>query len=352
MKAVIKIITLLSLTTCYNQVTNNPSISNNNNPTEQKQYPAKELIALLDSIGQLNPGIWVEKLSFKVDSSLNNQTKLNKRLSPADFQKLKKAAFEKEMDIEFAKQIFPEIKIDGSLGDHLIDNKFPIGFYSFNTNNKEFKEFAISIGNDSGLTWKNDVYFFHSENIIAKHTIFHRYGLNLKHFNDKENRTVIYYNVNYESGSGIWWHQFNFYAYEKNQLVPVLTEIQNINLQYPWGIRAYGIKSEIVNKKPLQIKFVYNNQFPDPTATHTEFINDSTTITYLINKQNKKFIPDYTDSKQNKNQLLSYFPSNNELLFVNSNYNLFKKGLNGSNQVMRKAILNYLNELKNSLETQ
>lgn len=350
MKWIIIVIALLKFTTCNSQADHNQSVSKNSNPTEQKQYSERELIALLDSVGQLNPGNWAKELLFMVDSTLNNQAKLNNRLSPADFQKLKKATFEKEIDIEFAKQIFPGIELDSSLLEHLIDGKFPIGFYSFDKNEKEFKEFAISIGYDSGLTWKNDVYFFNTDKIISKHSIFHRYGLDLKHFKDKENRTVIYYKVNYGSGSGTWWHQFNFYTFENGQLVPVLTEIQNINLQYPWGIRAYWIESEIVNERPLQIKFVFNNQFFNTHAVPTEFINDSTVVTYTIDKQSRKFIPQYTGSIQNKNKLLSYFHSDTELLFVNSNYNLFKKELNGSDQVKRKAILNYLNELKNGLE--
>lgn len=349
MKWIIIIITLLKFTTSNSQTDHNQSDSKNSNPKEQKQYSERALIALLDSIGQLNPGTWEKELLLMVDSTLNNQAKLNNRLSKANFQTLKKAAFEKEIDFQFAKQIFPGIELDNSLLQHLIDGKLPIGFYSFNKKEKDFKEFAISIGN--GLTWKNDVYFFNADEIISKHSVFHRYGLDVKHFKDKENRTVIYYKVNYGSGSGTWWQQFNFYAFENGQLVPALTEIQNINLQYPWGIRAYWIESEIVNEKPLQIKFTYNNQFFNANAAPTEFINDSTVITYIIDKQSRKFIPQYTGSKQNKNKLLCYFHSDTELLFVNSNYNLFKKELNSGNLVKRNAILNYLSDLKNGLKS-
>jgi len=165
--------------------------------------------------------------------------------------------------------------------------------------------------------------------------------------------------VNYGSGTGIWWHQYNFYRYNKDQLVPILTEIQNINLQYPWHIlRTYWIEAEIVSKKPLQLKFVYDNQFYDMSETGSEildepridFIRDSTIVTYYIDKQSGKFIPDFSGTRLNKNKLLSYFHTADELLFVNVHYDLLKNKLNENDTIMRKAILNYLNDLKNDLE--
>jgi len=356
MKQTIIFIILLGLTTCKIQTTKNQSVSTENDSTEVVQYSESELISFLDSIGKLNPNSWVEELLFMVDSTLNNQAIFNHELTVQQFEKLKKAVKEELIDFDFAKQIFPKLEVDTTEWR----DKLPIEFHSFDKSETNFEKFAILIGYGGGFSWDNDVYFFYKRKVIAKHSIYHRYGLDLKHFKDENNQTIIFYKVNYQSGSGIWWHQFNFYRYNDDQLFPILTEIQNINLQFPWSIRGYWIESKIVNERPLQIKFVYNNQFYDGSEIDVpwdfptrDFINDSTIVTYRIDTQSGKYIPDFNGTKQNRNKLTSYFLSDKEQLFANAHYDLFKKKLNEKNDtIMRNAILNYLNDLKNGLEKQ
>ena len=345
-------ITLLGLTACNNQTINKQIVTASNdsiNSIKTIQYSENELFSLLDSIGNLNQDSWTKKNKFIVDSILHNQIKLNNKLSPTDFNELKVTVNEGVINLDLAKRIFPQLEIDSSFTANLEKNKLPINFYSFDNNHKDFNEFAILIGYDDGLSWNNEVYFFKSDKVIAKHKIFHRYGLELKHFKNELNETIIYYKVNYDSGSGIWWHQFNFYLYEKDELLPTLTEIENINLQFPWSIRAYRIESTILDTIPLKIKFVFNNQFTDTLGNQIDFINDSTEIKYKFDINKKIYEPQFRDIKLNELKLLTYFLADNELLFVNINYNLFKKELNSNDQVKRKAILDYLNELKNGL---
>lgn len=251
--------------------------------------------------------------------------------------------------MDFAKQIFPELESDSSSIANPENDSLIINFYSFDKKETNFNEYAISIDNDDGFFWSNDVYFFKSDKIISKHKIFHRYGLELEHFKNEINETVIYYKVNYGSGTGIWWHQFNFYQYDKDALLPILTEIENINLQYPWSFRSYWIESIILNTNPLTIKFVYDNQFTDSLGNQFDFINDSAEVKYNYNTKNKIYEPEFRGNKLNKLKLLTYYFADNELLFVNINYELFKKELNSKDQVKRQAILNYLNDLKNAL---
>ena len=359
MKRIIKytilFIILLGLTT--------PLVATENDTTKIIQYSENELIAFLDSIGQLNPDAWVEELSFMVDSTLYNQKTLNKELTTSDFEKLKKAVKDGFIDTAFALQIFPELEFDTLLMVDENNSKLAIEFYSFDEKKEDFKEFAILIGYGNGLFMESDVYFFHNKKIIAKHSIFYRYELELKHFKDENNNTVIYYNVCYSSGTGIWWFQLNFYRYNNDQLQPVFTEIQNINLQFFTAFRVYNIQSEIVNERPLQLKFVYEDLFFSsyeedrdlfvfPTIS---FIKDTTIVTYHIEKQSGKFIPDFSNSKLNRNKLLSYFlgyveNADSEIPFINAHYELFKNGLRGNDPILHDAILNYLNEIKNALE--
>jgi hypothetical protein len=352
MKWTIIFIALIWLSACKNRTDKKqlvPADSDTAQIAQDIRYSENELITLLDSIGKLNPITWVEKLTFLVDSTLKNQIKLNNNLSPTDFQRLKSTLRNREIDLDFAKRILPNLELDSNMAD-FESNKLTIGFYSFDRNTEEFNEFAISIGYDGGLSWNNDIYFFKSSKVIAKHKVFHRYGLELKHFKNENKETVIYYKVNYGSGTGIWWHQFNFYRYDNENLLPALTEIENINLQYPWSIRAYWIESTILKTSPLKLKFVFNNQLTDSLDNQVELINDSTEVTYNFDKQQKQYVPVFADTKLNALKLLTYFHADNELLFVNTNYDLFKKELNSKDQAKRQAILNYLNQLLNGLK--
>jgi len=350
MKWILIFIVLFSLSACKNKTDKELLVSSGKDANRTIQYTEKELISFLDSIGKLNPNNWSETLLSIVDSTLYNQTNLNYKLTVSDFKKLKSTVKNGKIDLDFAKRIFPEIKLDSSLLNNLENNKLPISFYSFDKKENDFNEFAVSIGYDDGFSWSNDIYFFKSNKVIARHKIFHRYGLELKHFKNETNKTIIYYKVNYGSGTGIWWNQFNFYLYDKDKLIPTLTEIENVNLQFPWSIRAYWIKSTILKTKPLKFKFVFNNQFVDTLGHQIEFINDSTEVEYNFDTQKKIYKPIFSNTKLNRLKLLTYFQANNELLFVNTNYELFKKELNGRDLVRRQAILNYLNELKNGLK--
>ena len=350
MKLTVIIIFLLTLTVTGSRTFRASSVSAKDYPAESLHFQVNDLVSFLDSVAGINPDPWAEELSFMTDSTLNYQTDLNHILSRSEFEQLKIAVRHNNIDIDLVKRVFPKLKTDSILLQTLTDNRLPIHFYSFDEHDEDFREYAILIGYDDGLSWINDVYFFYGDRIIAKHNIFHRYGLDIKHFKDENNRTVIYYKVNYGSGTGIWWNQFNFYGYDRGRLVPVLTEIQDINLQYPWGYRAYRIESDIISERPLRFKFIHNIRFADSTAAETDFIADSAVVAYYVDVQSGKFIPDFKNTGLTRNRLLSYYHSDKELFFVNSYYDLFKHGLYGKDHAKRGAILYYLSELKSRLE--
>ncbi|MCL2074397.1 MAG: hypothetical protein FWH18_10770 [Marinilabiliaceae bacterium] len=367
-KLVTFIILLIILVSCQNQSAKK-SVLTENDPEQENEkvdkienlenenrpyitYSEFELRLFLDSIGQLNPDLLAKGMTKKVDSVLNNQTTLNHELSTADFEKLKTASKEQLIDIDFAKKIFPNFQFDSDLRKFRQDKKIPIEFYSFDKNEYDFNEFVISIRTDFG---KGDVYFFRNKKIIAKHAVYYRYHLDLKHFKDENNQTVIYYKLFYESGSGICWIQFNFYKYQNDKITPLLTEIHDITYQWLYP-RMVSIKSTIVNERPLQLQFVYENHFCDPTSDENvvfdcpriEFIKDSTIVTYNIDTQSGIYVPNFTGTKLDRNKLLSYFLINeSHFLFVNTHYNLFSDGLNSKDDKLRNAILIYLNQLKN-----
>ncbi len=304
----------------------------------------RELEELLDAVGKLQPQIWVNDLSRMVDSTFMNQTNLNHTVSTSDFEALKVALQSNKISYELAETIFPNLHVAALDPDYPQERKIHIQLYSFDKEKSDFKHFAIAIGQD--IVSQNLLYFFHENKVIACHDIYHRYGLEIQHFRNELNETIVYYKVNFESGTGIWWHQFNFYRYENDELKPALTELQNINQQFPWNLRAFWIESTILSSNPLTFKFVFNNQFTDSLGNPMDFINDSTMVTYYFNRTTKMYEPDFKDDKLSRMKLLTYYLADNELLFVNVYYDVFKKALKSQNRLLKQAVLNYLAELK------
>lgn len=320
-----------------------------NNDSENKKqiiYSDKQLELFLDSIGELNTQPLLDKIGFYSDSIFKSHLQLSKIIPLPDFNKLRKAINSKEISIETAKRIFGDIQIDSTF---IEKGTIPLTLYSFDKLKKELYEFAICLGYPE-VSSGCDLYFFKSNKIISKHSIYHRYGLELKHYRDSDEKTVIYYKENYESGSGIWWFNFYFYKYYDDKLIPVLNELENGNLQSPWGLRVLWLESFVQKTNPLTIKMVYYQQLPDTTNpdTRPKIINDSTIVTYNWDEKSKTFNGNYGKSKISKAQIYSYYLEDNEILFINSYYKTLKSSLLDKDK--RKLTLNYLNEIKNYYE--
>lgn len=314
------------------------------NPQKVKiQFSDLQLENYLDSIGNLPSQKWIDQASYFSDSIYRNQLSLSDTLSGDDFKKLQKAIRSKTIDLPFARKIFRDLAIDSI---NLKKDKLPLTLLSFDTYKYQFNEFAIYVGNlyDSEIC---ELYFFKSNTIISKHKIYYRYGLSLDHYKDADGKTVVYYKENYESGTGIWWYNLYFYKYADNKIIPILNELENSNLQYPWHIRVLRLESYILKTNPLTIKMVYSQELPDTTNNLHSIINDSTIIQYNWNEQRKTLEGDYSKSKLSRAQLITWYLTDNELLFINSFHTTLRNKLKDS-LIIREATLKYLNEVKNA----
>jgi hypothetical protein len=317
-----------------------------NNPQKEKiQFSDLQLENYLDSIGKLPSQKWIDQASYFSDSIFRNQLSLSDTLSAFDFKKLQKAIKSKTIDLPFARKIFRDLAIDSI---NLKKDKLTLTILSFDKHKYDFNEFAIYIGN-SYDTEICELYFFKSNTIISKHKIDYRHGLSLDHYKDTDGKTVVYYKENYESGSGIWWYNMYFYKYVDNKIIPILNELENSNLQYPWHIRVLRLESTILKTNPLTIKMVYSQELPDTTNNLHSIINDSTVIQYNWNEQTKALEGNYSNSKLSRAQLITWYLTDNELLFINSFHNVLKKKLKDS-LLLREATLKYLNEVKNTIQ--
>jgi hypothetical protein len=323
-----------------------------NHESDYVQYNTSQLISFLDSVGKLPTQPLADKASFFADSIFNNQVQLNQTVSAKNFIKLKNAAVRGFIDIETAKTIFQNNRIDSicSNDSFIAERKkgmIPLVFYSFDKNKGVFNEFAICLG-DPERCENAYIYFFKGSKIISKQYGYNNYGLGLNHYKDIDGRTVVYYRIRFVSGSGTWWHQFLFYKYSGDSLVPVLTELQNGNMQSGgMGNRVLWLESFVEKTNPLTIKMVYYDQLPDTTKDDfgPMFIQDSTAVQYLWDAKSNKLIGQYSQSKLTKAQVLSYNLEDNDLLFINTHFKALKESLIDTTK--KKLTLRYLNFVKN-----
>jgi hypothetical protein len=326
------------------------SISNDSVIIKSTNYSTTTLIHFADSIAEINPEIWESKIIQLPDSIFKSQKDLAVELQKKDFSELMDGCKKGALNTDFIKRIFPDFRLDSAnYAEDILKGYLPISYYSFDDNKYEFKNFAIVLGY-TALSWECKVFFFSNNLMISEHNVFHRYGLDLRHFKNSNGNTVCYYRQNFQSGSGIWWFNNNFYMFEDNKLIPVLDELQEANLQYPWSIRSYWLRSSIEQFNPLTIKFVYYNEFPDPSNSYPiKVIDDSTIVEYNWDKSSKQYIPDFSKSEQNRFKILTYYLVDNELLFINSHCNLLKELINGDDSLKRQITFSYLNIVKNEM---
>lgn len=312
------------------------------------QYTDAQLEAYLDSIGQLPELPSTEEARHYSDSVFYNQTELDKALTPKQFHLLKAACISEDKKIltTLVQEIF------GGLvpADTSYTNDYrPVVYYSFDKDENTFNKFAITF--DIG-GWESTVFFFSKNRLIAAHKILHRYDLEIEHFKDEDNRTVIYYKECYESGSGVWWFNYYFYKYDNNKLIPVLNTLENSNLQIPWHFRNLWYEAEIERTKPLTMKIVYYQNIADYENEEKpySFINDSTLIRYNWDKITKTYKADYSNSKIKEEDTYTYYLNVGEQYFIQRYYNKLKAILNSKDEEGRKAVLFYLQEVGNNDE--
>lgn len=356
MRNIYYILTIFILSNCDNGQSQTEHIESKTTDTTEPEnieicYTDQQLENFLDSIGSLSPSLWADSVSFFADSTFKNQQQMEKVILQADFTKLKQA-FKGEgvvstIDIKTANNIFGEIQVDSSF---LAEGKIPVTLYPFGQGKDDFNEFAICLGLTEGgeYGWSCMLYFFKKNKIIAKHNIYHRYGLELNDYIDSDGKTVIYYKENFGSGTGIWQFNYFFYKFYGDKLIPILNEIQNGNVN-GWGIgRNFWLESFVTKTTPLTLKMVYNQELNYTSEGTLKIVDDSTVVQYTWDEKTRTLIGNYEETKINKYQTLTYYLADNELLFINTYFFTLKDCL--KDKTKRNSVLDYLNYIKNSLE--
>jgi hypothetical protein len=367
MKTFYGIFFILTLLSCNNKPTfavkkDTPKKVNKKPPPAEKaivRHTDKQLKLFLDSVGRLAQQRLADKVAFGIDSTFKNFTKPMNRLVPtADFEQLKKAIKAKMITPRLARNIFGELSGDSTcnangLLDSVKKGYVHLSYFPFD----KFRQFAVRVS-DAEHCKGSDLYFFSGNMIIAKQDGHSKYfDDDIKYYPAGDGNTIVYRMIEFDNGSGIWWNQYFFYKYEGDRLIPVLNIPENINLLQPspWGLRELWFESTVKRTIPLTIKMVYHQTLPDVTEpgdfdsvsynNRPMIVNDSTMVKYSWNKQAKKLQPDFTGTKINEAQILTYYLNDNELLAINAYYGKYQKMMISKKK--RAYLLNYLNTVKN-----
>ncbi|WP_295800553.1 hypothetical protein [Mucilaginibacter sp.] len=367
MKTFYGIFFILALLSCNNKPTSAvkmdaPKKVDKRPPPAEKaivKYTDKQLEAFLDSVGHLQQQPLADRVAFGVDSTFNNFTKPMNRVVPAaEFDQLKKAIKARMIAPKLARAIFGEFSGDSTcnangLLDSVKKGYVHLSYFPFD----KLRQFAVRVS-DAEHCNGSDLYFFRDNKIIAKQDGYNRYfDDDIKYYPAGDGNTIVYRMIEFNRGSGIWWNQYFFYKYDGDQLMPVLTIPENINLLQPspWGLRELWFETKIKRTTPLTIKMVYHQTLPDThepgdfdsvSNSHRPMIvNDSTIVKYSWNEQTKTLQPSFTGTKVNQAQILSYYLNDNELLTINAFYSKYQKMM--LNKKKRPYLLNYLNTVKN-----
>ena len=305
--------------------------------------PEAELEEFLDSVGKLSPHQWMQDITFVEDSIFYNQKQVKHTIHPCDYKGITDFFSDKNdgyyfgNNYDWLRRIFKGYSPD-TVGDALTY----LRLYSFDKKRSDFNEYAIALNNIAAR--ECDVYFFKYNKLIAIHHVYYHHFFRLDHFRTGNN-TVIYYEENFGTGTGIWQFNFYFYKYSGYKLIPVLNILQNGNLN-SWGTsRSFWCETSVVNTKPLTFKFVYNAQLFD-TA---EIINDSAEVEFYYDSLNHSYTGRFENAKINWKKLLTYSLSCPEVFFVNTHYGLLKQSLDRKNPIRRHITLLYLERVRNGL---
>jgi len=354
------LLSLVLLIGCTHQPKPSKAKENSRSKTgESAQRAVKDTIGqltvFLDSIGHLPQQVLEDMVAAEPDSIFTSQKQLDTMISKSDFDLLKQAALKGVMPAKVARRIFRNNDISDSCNQASVQETYKVGlipvvYYPFSSNKHDFKEFALSIG-DEWHCINAYLYFFSGNRIIARHDGYNRDGLDLNYYKDADGKTVVYYDNNFGTGSGEWWDNFYFYKYDNNKLIPILDELENGNIQPPY-FRARWLESTVESTHPLTIKMVYYQNFntttslPDTTIYESSpnFVDDSTVVRYSWDEKSKTLKGNYDQSKLSKAQIMSYYQGDNEYLFINAYYKLLKQMLKDDKQ--RKWLVGYLKRVK------
>lgn len=294
-------------------------------------------ITYLDSIHGLNPKQWMYAATQLPDSVYNSQQELSIRLKPEEAKAIFDGAKKGSIPLKYLFLFAPGTnRSDLAFFDEVNDEIVEVRLHDFGNN----RCFAIEVVNQG---WECDVYFFDHNFVVARHHIFHKYGLEIESLSKDVDFPVIYYKQNFESGTGVWWWNYHFFRYGKDGLKPALNTLQNANIANPGGPRILWYEATIVKANPLKMKVVYSTQIPGPhEMDYQKIIDDSTYMIWV--RENGRLEPDFSKSKLTAEKMASYSLNSPEELFIYAHYDLLKGIVTGKDKQRSKLVMRYLKQ--------
>jgi hypothetical protein len=321
---------------------------------EEIRYTEPELEDWLDELGRQNTAQLVKQIENQPDADAQKRQVFNRKISAKVWRE-----FKEESEYYPSSSLCSDTsdsaggsELSFNLAQKMLGKKewvtvkteeiSAVCFFSLNPQ-KPFDEFYLRLGSSYGA-----FYFFKKDRLLVKLRPKSHYGIDPEFWQDGEGKTVVWFDVNYTHGTGIWWNQRFFYKYDGLSFIPVLNLPQDVNQNGIWGFRNMRFESKILRTNPLEIEMQYRQSLGIPEADEdTNLVSGTTTIQYVWDKQAKKYRGNYDAASITEAQMLSYPLDNGEAgerLFIHAHYARLKALL--ANPEKRKMVLAYLQNVK------
>lgn len=298
-------------------------------------------LTFLDSIAQLPDEPYFGKLGKLADSVFRQQQQVAIKLTPKQFEKLKSARIAGTMDMKTATAMFPDYITYLQQKDDFFKTAKGVDVYwiSFDENTEDSNYFALVLGIPPGMGHTCLVYFFNGNKVIGVHDIYNRYGLELHHFRNEYNQLVVYYDVCFGSGTGLFFSGTNYYCYTATQLVPALSTYSRSYCSN--GLVLKSIAKKIVTTQPLQQQYVRSYEF-----YYSDFdlnqLNDSIVVAYTFDKATHTYTPATPFTVQETQKMLVHDRDADDIVFLKAYTPELKDILLKGTQEAQQALLKSL----------
>ncbi len=307
-----------------------------------KMHAEDEVLSFLDSVGRLPlPPLPQKKRELKLAPSV---IRCHERIAHVQFQELNSGNQNGKISWALA------LALDSSGLDIYVDPSLPAPdsiSASIFWIDKRSKRVAVEL--PQRFDRNSTIVFVENHRILERHSVHHRYGLELQFLPDSAGCQLVHYRHCEAASSGLGAEfQEHYFSWGPSGISPVLTIPHAIDKGM--GQRTFSIESKPIQANPLLIQFNYQQVLWDPETRNSQYSNDvlliedSVVLRYNFDTHRSCYVADWSKSKLSYRQFLTYDFWAEEIPFIQAHYHILKKILNGNDIPRRRAVQFFLSE--------
>jgi hypothetical protein len=297
-------------------------------PERVELLPVNTCLAALDTMKAKNPYQWIAEVWNKEDSIFMEMQRPNRYLNRRDFTLLQNAVTGLTIPARELRAILPEWKAPDSL-----KGSVPVKCYAFDP---PFNQYALVFG--STLGWSHQVFFFTGNQLVGVKEIFHKNGLEIRHFKNPQRETVVYIAQCIESGTGIWQYNWFFFKYQSGQIVPVLNVLKESNKFLPGESRSFAYESKFVAPSPFTLTADYEVLLPDLQSSPVRLRKMTENHAYTYSRENGELTRNKAAAALSAAQMTALHVYAREELFIHAFATHLKTALMEGNLRQKQAV--------------